>query len=238
PRYRPFEIFHRFYRLRPAVFREILALGWPISVTISAEAGLFSAVSILMGTRGAEITAAHQIALNFASTLFMVPLALSSATTIRVGHAIGGSNMAAARFAGAVGIAMCGTFMAFSATFLIVFRDAVVGLYTNDPSVQAIAISLLLIAAVFQIADGLQIGAAGALRGYKDTRTPMLINMFSYWVLAFPLAYVAAIPIAAPPSWIWGGFVLGLTVAAVLLSVRYNRVSLRDLKTWTDPFAV
>lgn len=230
PRYKRFEIFHRFYRLRPEVFREILALGWPISVTISAEAGLFSVVSILMGTRGAEITAAHQIALNFASTLFMVPLALSSAITIRVGHAIGGSNMAAARFAGLVGIVMCGAFMAFSATFLMVFRDAVVGLYTNDPSVQAIAISLLLMAAAFQIADGLQIGAAGALRGYKDTRTPMLINMFSYWVLAFPLAYVAAIPLQAPPSWIWAGFVLGLTIAAVLLSVRFSRVSRHGLQ--------
>jgi MATE family multidrug resistance protein len=80
-------------------------------------------------------------------------------------------------------------------------------------------------AAIFQVADGVQIGAAGALRGYKDTRIPMMINMFSYWVLAFPLAYSAAVVIQAPPSWIWGGFVLGLGVAAVLLSVRYNRVS-------------
>jgi MATE family, multidrug efflux pump len=230
PRYRPLQIFHRLYRFRPPVLREIVALGWPISITITAEAGLFSAVSILMGTRGAEITAAHQIALNFASTLFMVPLALSSATTIRIGHALGGSNRSAARFAGAVGIAMCGVFMAGSATFLLVFRDAVVSLYTNDPAVQAIAISLLLMAAVFQVADGVQIGAAGALRGYKDTRRPMLINMFSYWVLAFPLAYAAAIPLQAPAAWIWAGFVLGLTVAAVLLTFRYNRVSLRELR--------
>ena len=229
PRYWPMEIFHRFYRLRPEVFREIVALGWPISISITAEAGLFSAVSILMGTRGAEITAGHQIALNFASTLFMVPLALSSAITIRIGHALGSANPLAARFSGLVGITMCFLFMMGSASFLLVFRDAVVGLYTNDPAVQAIAISLLLMAAIFQIADGVQIGAAGALRGYKDTRTPMLINMFSYWVLAFPLAYTAAIPLQAPAAWIWAGFVLGLTVAAVLLSARYNRVSSREL---------
>ena len=229
PRYRPLEIFVRFRRLRPEVLREIVTLGWPISVTITAEAGLFSAVSILMGTRGAVITAAHQIALNFSSTTFMVPLALSSAITIRIGHALGSANHSAARYSGIVGIAMCGLFMLLSATFLLVFRDAVVALYTTDTAVRAIAISLLLIAAIFQVADGVQIGAAGALRGYKDTRRPMLINMFAYWVLAFPLAWAAAIPLEAAPAWIWGGFVLGLSVAAVLLGVRYARVSRQAL---------
>lgn len=225
PYYKPLDIFTRFYRLRPEVIREIVALGWPISITITAEAGLFGAVSILMGTRGAEITAAHQVALNFASTMFMVPLAVSSATTIRIGHALGAARIRAARFSGIVGITLCGAFMAASATFLLVFRDAVVNLYTNDPAVQQIAISLLLMAAAFQIADGVQVGAAGALRGYKDTRVPMAINMIAYWVLAFPLAYMAAVVWVSPASYVWGGFVVGLSVAAVLLSLRYNRVS-------------
>jgi len=91
--------------------------------------------------------------------------------------------------------------------------------------VSEIAISLLLMAAVFQIADGLQVGAAGALRGYKDTRMPMAINTFSYWVLGFPLAYMAAITFQAPPSYIWAGFVLGLSAAALLLTVRFNTIS-------------
>ena len=225
PMYRRLEIFCRFSRLRPDVFKEIIWLGWPISITITAEAGLFSAVSILMGTLGAQITAAHQIALNFASTMFMVPLALSSATTIRVGQALGAGNDHAARFSGFVGIVMSAGFMTASATFLLVFRDAVVNVYTQDPAVQAIAISLLLMAAVFQIADGVQVGAAGALRGYKDTQTPMVMTMFAYWVLAFPMSYMAAIVWRSPPAYIWGGFVMGLTVAAVLLSVRFNRVS-------------
>lgn len=229
PRYRPLNIFARVAPLRVPVLREIVTLGWPISITITAEAGLFSAVSILMGTRGASITAAHQIALNFASTLFMVPLAFSSAITIRIGHALGAANREAARFGGIVGITMCGVFMACAAAFLLIFRDGVVSLYTTDRTVQAIAVSLLLMAAVFQVADGVQIGAAGALRGYKDTRVPMMINMFSYWVLAFPLAYLAAITYELPPAWIWGGFVLGLTVAAVLLSIRYQRVSARGM---------
>jgi len=211
PRYEPLKIFARVAPLRPAVLREIVVLGMPIAIMITAEAGLFNAVSVLMGTRGAAIAAAHQIAINFAATMFMVPLALSAAISIRVGHALGSGNAQAARFSGALGILICALFMACSAASLLVFRDGVVNLYTNDPSVSSIAIGLLLMAAIFQVADGAQIGAAGALRGYKDTRVPMAINIFAYWVLAFPLAYLAAVTFKSPPSYVWGGFVLGLT---------------------------
>lgn len=231
PRYRPLQIFSRAPALRLSVLREILLLGVPIAVTVTAEAGLFSAVSIMVGTLGAEITAAHQIAINFATTTFMVPLALSAATTIRIGHALGAGNAAAARFSGAIGIATCALFMTCSAMFLLFFRDAVVSLYTNDPAVREIAISLLLMAAIFQIADGMQIGAAGTLRGYKDTRVPMAINTFAYWVLAFPLAYLAAITFRAPPSYIWAGFVVGLSVAAILLTLRFRSVSRKALES-------
>lgn len=227
--YRSLLIFDHWAPVRIPVLKEIFALGTPIAVTITAEAGLFSAVSILVGTRGADVTAAHQIALNFAATMFMIPLALSAATTIRIGHALGSGNAAAARVGGATGILMCIVFMSGSAAFLLLFRDVVVGIYTNDPSVSQIAISLLLMAAIFQVADGIQIGAAGALRGYKDTKMPMLINTFSYWVLGFPLAYMATITYRAPPSYIWGGFVLGLSVAAVLLTIRFNGLSKRML---------
>jgi len=196
-----------------------------------AEAGLFNAVSVLMGTRGASIAAAHLVAINFAMTAFMIPLALSSAITIRVGHALGAGNARAARFSGAFGILVCAAFMSCSAAAMLFFRDAVVGLYTNDPSVTSIAITLLLAAAIFQIADGVQIGSAGALRGYKDTRFPMAINIFAYWVLAFPLAYMAAVTYKAPPVYTWGGFIVGLTVAAVLLSWRYAGLSRAYLQT-------
>jgi len=223
--YASLKIFSRVSPLRPQVLKEILVLGVPIAVMITAEAGLFNAVSILMGTRGAAIAAAHQIAINFAATMFMVPLALSSAIMIRVGHALGAGNAAAARFSGGLGILICTLFMSVSATFLLVFRDAVVTLYTNDTSVTSIAISLLLMAAIFQVADGAQIGAAGALRGYKDTRMPMAINIFAYWVMAFPLAYMAAVVFKLPPSYVWGGFVIGLAVAGILLTWRYARVS-------------
>jgi len=227
--YAPLKIFSRVSPVRPQALKEIIVLGVPIAITITAEAGLFNAVSILMGTRGAAIAAAHQIAINFAATMFMVPLALSSAITIRVGHALGAGNAQAARFSGALGILACTLFMSVSATFLLIFRDAVVSVYTNDASVTSIAISLLLMAAIFQVADGAQIGAAGALRGYKDTRAPMAINIFAYWVLAFPLAYLAAVTFKSPPSYVWGGFVIGLTTAGILLTWRYVRVSRKYL---------
>ena len=119
--------------------------------------------------------------------------------------------------------------MTISAVFLLIFRDAVVAMYTSDVAVTGIAISLLLMAAIFQIADGVQIGAAGALRGYKDTSVPMAINIFAFWVLAFPLAYLAAITYQAAPNYVWGGFIVGLGVAASLLTWRYNRLSRRSL---------
>jgi MATE family multidrug resistance protein len=229
-RYRPLQIFSRIAPLRLPALKESIALGVPIAITITAEAGLFNAVSILMGTRGAAVAAAHQVAINFAATMFMIPLALSSAITVRVGHALGSGNAQAARYSGGLGIAMCGLFMACSASFLLVFRDAVVNLYTNDPSVTSIAISMLLMAAVFQVADGIQIGAAGVLRGYKDTRLPMAINIFAYWVVAFPLAYLAAVAYKLPPNYVWGGFVIGLSVAAVLLTWRFARLSVATLR--------
>jgi len=229
-RYRPLKIFSHVAPIRLPVLKEIIALGVPIAITITAEAGLFNAVSILMGTRGAAVAAAHQIAINFAATMFMIPLALSGAITVRVGHALGAGNAQAARFSGALGILMCGIFMACSASFLLVFRDAVVGLYTNDPSVTSIAISMLLMAAVFQVADGVQVGAAGALRGYKDTRLPMAINIFAYWVLAFPLAYLAAVSYRLPPNYVWGGFVIGLSAAAGLLAWRFARLAIATLE--------
>jgi MATE family multidrug resistance protein len=223
--YEPLDLFSRLSPMRPSVLKEIVFLGVPIAITITAEAGLFNAVSILMGTLGPAITAAHQIALNFASTMFMIPLAINSAITVRVGYAIGKGDLEYARFAGGFGIFVCAVFMACSATFLLLFRDAVVSVYTQDPVVKGIAISLLLMATVFQVADGIQIGAAGALRGYKDTRVPMAVNIFAYWIIAFPLAYLAAVTYKLPPNYIWGGFVAGLSVAAVMLTWRYAKIS-------------
>jgi MATE family multidrug resistance protein len=221
PRYREYEIFRLGRGPQWAEMREILALGLPIMVSIIAEAGLFSAVSLLMGKLSASIAAAHQVALNYASTMFMIPMGLNSATTVLVSRALGAGDVAAARLRGWLGIAACAGFMTVSALGLLLFRDQIVGFYTDDASVQAIALSLLLVAAIFQVSDGVQVGAAGALRGLHDTRVPMYLTTFSYWVIAFPLAYAAALHLKLSPAMIWGGFVVGLTVSAVLLVSRF-----------------
>ena len=195
------------------------------SITVTAEAGLFSAVSIMVGTLGAEITSAHQIAMNVATTTFMVPLAISAAITVKVGQSLGSNEPEQARNFGLTGIAVCGVFMLFSACLLFIFRGNIISFYNVDVVIQGMAMNLLLVVALFQIVDGIQIAAAGALRGYKDTKIPMIINLFAYWVLAFPLSYFVGIIYTLPPSYIWGGFVLGLSVAAFLLTFRFNRVS-------------
>ncbi|MBA3563332.1 MAG: MATE family efflux transporter [Gammaproteobacteria bacterium] len=225
PRYGPLEIFTRFDWPHPATLRELLALGLPIGASVVAEAGLFSTVALLMGKLGATIVAAHQIAINYAATMFMVPLGLHSATTIRVGHAIGRGQLDYARFLGYTGIGLCACVMAASAVFMLVFKDAIVGLYTSDEAVANIAVSLLFVAAIFQISDGLQVGAAGALRGFKDTRVPMLLNFFSYWLVGFPLAWYLGLVAGLGPQAVWIGLVAGLSVAAILLTWRFALIS-------------
>ena len=225
PRLKKLKVFGRMGRPRLYLFREIFSLGLPISVTITAEVGLFAVVSILVGTRGVDITAAHQIALSYASTMFMVPLALASATTVQVGHMLGAGQPGHARTAGFAGITMSAAFMTVSALALLVFRNEIITIYTADPVVTGIALSLLFVAAIFQVADGIQISAAAALRAYKDTRWPMAINLFSFWVIALPLAYLAAIRYQLPANQIWVAFIVGLVLAAVLLTWRFNRLS-------------
>lgn len=225
PRYKPFNIFTTGRGPQWLEMRQILVLGLPIMVSIIAEAGLFSAVSLLMGKLSANISAAHQIALNYASTMFMIPMGLNSATTVLVSQAIGRGDIELARMRGYLGIIACALFMTISAGGLMLFRDGIVGLYTSDYEVHAVAMSLLLVAAIFQISDGVQVGAAGALRGLHDTSVPMFLTTFSYWIIAFPLAYAAALHLKLSPAMIWGGFVVGLTISAVLLVSRYHWVS-------------
>jgi len=221
PGYRPYGIFRRLERPDPARLREILVLGLPIAGSFLAEVGLFSAAGLVISTEGATRMAAHQIALNYAAFMFMVPLALHSATTVHVGHALGRGDRRHARFAGLVGIGLCGSLMLVSALVILAARHAIAALYTADPAVAALAASLLLFAGAFQVSDGLQVGAAGALRGFKDARVPLAINVFSYWVVGFPLAFELGVVRGLGPAGVWYGLIAGLTVCALALNWRY-----------------
>jgi MATE family multidrug resistance protein len=219
--YRPYALFERWEWPKRALQRELLAVGFPIGAALLVEEGLFTFVGVLMGTLGAAVAAAHQIALNYATTAFMVPLAVHSATIIRVGQAMGAGKYDEVRLRGFTGIALCGTIMLCSAIALLLFSKEIVGFYTNDPAVRDVAVSLLLIAAIFQVSDGLSLGGAGALRGLKDTRVPMYFCIVAYWVIGLPLAWWLGIGLGLGPRWVWVGFVAGLTTAALLLNARF-----------------
>jgi multidrug resistance protein, MATE family len=226
-RYERYALWARFEGPRWPVQREILGLGLPIAASVEAEAGLFAGAALIMATLGATQVAGHQIAINYAATMFMVPLAFHSATTIRVGQALGRGEAAQARRAGWAGIGLCGLFMLASAIVLFLFRDRIAAFYTSDPELLPLATALLTMAMVFQVSDGLQVGAAGALRGFKDTRVPMLMNVGSYWLVAFPMAWYAGVHARLGPVAVWVALIAGLTLTALLLNMRFMRLSNR-----------
>jgi MATE family multidrug resistance protein len=229
--YRPFAFFERIEPPDSAVLGELLRLGLPIAGSILAEGGLFVAAALIMGVMGAITAGAHQIALNFAAFMFMMPLSISSATTIHVGHTIGRGDIRGARTAGLTGIGMCLCVMALSACGILAWNEQIAALYTNDVVVRDLAATLLLMAAIFQVSDGVQVGAAGALRGFKDTAIPMLLCVFSYWVVGFPLAYFLGIERRLGPIYVWLGLIAGLTVCSLLLLTRYLLRTRQSVRT-------
>ncbi len=225
--YAPLGVFERFDWPSPRRLLEVSRLGLPIGIGVLAEAGLFSAAALLMGRIGTAAAGAHQIAITYAATVFMVPLGVHSAIIIRVGQKTGAGDHRGARLAGWTGIGLCGSIMLFSAVVLLLFPDTIVGVYTSDPEVREIALGLLLMAALFQVFDGVQVAAMGALRGLKDTTVPMAISIFSYWAVGFSLAYYAVVVQERGPVWVWAGLVAGLAVASVLLTTRLQQVTTR-----------
>jgi MATE family multidrug resistance protein len=228
--YHPFELFHSFTWPNRERLREIVALGLPIAGSVSAEGTLFSVAGLIMGAFGAQTVAAHQSALSYASLMFMVPLAMHSATTVHVGHANGRGDPVAARRAGFAGIALCTAIMTVSAVVILFGHEWIARLYSKDAAVQGLTASLLLLAGVFQIGDGLQIGAAGALRGFRDTRVPMVLNVIAYWAIGFPLAYGLGVSAHLGPRGVWWGLIAGILACALFLNLRYRSVSLKIVR--------
>jgi MATE family multidrug resistance protein len=227
--YRGYQFLRGLEPPRAEVLLQIARIGLPLAGSITAEGGLFVVAALIMGPMGATIVAAHQIALNYAALMFMIPLGMNSATTIHVGHALGRGDVGAGRVAGFVGITMCGSVMAVSAIMIAIFNDNIAALYTSDLDVRPLAATLLLMAGIFQLSDGLQVGASGALRGFKDTAIPMVLTLIAYWIVGFPIAYGLGVAQGRGPVYVWLGLIIGLTVAAILLSARYWRVSARRL---------
>jgi MATE family multidrug resistance protein len=217
----------------------VLALGAPIGMQYVLELGIFSLVGLMMGRLGAIPMAANQVALNLASITFMVPLGVSIAASVLVGRAIGRGDMREARRA-ALASLVCGIgFMAFSALVMLVLPETLARVYTTDAGVAALAATLIPIAGVFQVFDGTQVVSIGVLRGTGDTRTPMLVNILGYWMIALPLSAWLGLYTPAGPAGMWWGLVAGLVVVALILATRVRvrlRGEVRRLEVETAPF--
>ena len=211
------------------------------------EIGVFVSSAALMGLFGVEALAAHQIAITCASFTFMVPMGIGQAATVRVATERGAAAWQAARRAGFVALALGVAFMAAAAIVFWTMPALIVGAFvaTGDPAnrpLVALAIEFLAIAAVFQIVDGMQSVASGALRGYHDTKVPMLIAALGYWGIGFAGGWALAFPLGIGPAGLWWGFVIGLATVATLLVARLIERGRREVRSgWrggeTDPAA-
>ena len=199
----------------------ILRLGGPIALILLAESGLFVLSALLMARFGDAVVAAYQVAINFASLLFMIPLGVGQATAVRVGLAAGARDLAAARFRGIVGMLMGLVNALSNAAIMLLFGGVIVAIYTHDPAIAAQATHFLWLAAVFQFFDGVQVTANGALRGLKDTRMPAAITLVAYWLVGLPVAWQLAFTHGGGPDGLWWGLTAGLGVAALGLSWRF-----------------
>jgi len=213
-------------RPRLPVMGAMLRLGIPVGATFAVEAGLFLAVGLLIGLLGPVPLAAQQVALNIVSVSFMIPLAIAQAANVRVGHRVGARDIPGARRAGLVAIGLGAAFEAVSALTLLLAPDAIVGLYL-DPALPAnagaitIALGLVNVAIVFQVADGVQSVASGALRGLGDTRVPFLLATVAYWGVGFPAAWLLTMRAGRGAAGAWWGLAASLMVVAVLLTLRF-----------------
>jgi MATE family multidrug resistance protein len=225
--YEPFALMSHLERPRWPDIWELLKVGVPIAVAIFVEGSLFVMAALLIGRLGPVPAAAHLIAINFAALVFMIPVGLSSAISIRVGNAVGRGDPAGARYAGLIGILIILGIQSAGAAGMLLFPEAIVRLYTDDLVIAPLAVSLLFYAAIFQYPDGLQIVAAGALRGFKDTRMPVVYMVISFWIVGLSLGYHLTFTREMGPAGMWIGMIAGLSVAAVLLLRRFNHTSQR-----------
>jgi MATE family multidrug resistance protein len=239
PRYRHFVTATR---PRLPLMGELFGIGWPVAITYGVESTLFLATGLMVGLLGESQLAAHQIALNVASVAFMVPLAIGQAANVRVSFWSGAGQPLAARHAGFVALALGVAFMSLSGLVLILAPHWIVGLYLHlgDPAnaaTVALASSLLGVAAIFQIVDGMQTVGSGCLRGLKDTRVPMMAAAFGYWGIGFPTGYTLAFHFGLGARGLWWGLAAGLASVALLMTLRFHRLSLRRVPPSSVPSA-
>lgn len=210
------------------VLKRLIRLGLPVALALFFEVTLFAVVALLVSPLGIVNVAGHQIALNFSSLMFVLPLSLGVATTIRVGFRLGQGSVEAAKVAAWTGQGVGIMMAAITALFTVTFREQIALLYNDNPQVVMLASQLMMLAAIYQFSDSIQVIGSGILRGYKDTRSIFFITLVAYWVIGLPSGYLLALTdwIVAPmgPAGFWCGFILGLTSAAIMMLWRIRRL--------------
>ncbi|WP_341663414.1 MATE family efflux transporter [Vibrio sp.] len=219
-------LFECFYRPHLPSLIRLFKLGFPVAAALFFEVTLFAVVAILVAPLGSLVVAAHQVTMNFSSLIFMLPMSIGAATSIRVGHNLGEGNVRGATIASHVAIGLSVLLALVTAFFTISCRELIALLYTDNRAVISIAMQLLLFAALYQVTDAVQVVAAGALRGYKDMAAIFNRTFIAYWVLGLPMGYLLGMtnwivePMGAEGFWI--GFIIGLSSAAFMLGIRLH----------------
>ncbi|HQF42166.1 MAG TPA: MATE family efflux transporter [Ignavibacteriaceae bacterium] len=221
-KFKDFDVRFHFRGLNFKVIKKILQLGVPSGFQHFFEVGAFSIAVIMIGWIGANELAAHQIALNLASITFMIVLGISQASSIRVGYAMGERDVKSIRRAGFTAITLGASIMSLSGLTFVLLNRFLPSLYIDDQNVIEIASRLLIIAALFQLSDGTQAVGIGVLRGLTDIKGPTIITFTAYWIISLPVAYLLAFVFKLGVEGIWIGLLIGLTVAAVFLTIRFN----------------
>lgn len=213
---------------KPRTMWHMTTLGAPIAMALFFEVSLFAIIALLLAPLGSNVVAGHQIALNFSSIVFMLPLSIGIAVSIRIGYYLGRGQTDIAALVGKVGLVLALFLASITAVITVLFRVEIATLYNTDPEVVALASSLMFLAALYQLSDSIQVVAAGALRGYKDTRSAFYITLFSYWAVGMTLGYTLAYTDVLVPAMgahgFWIGLIAGLTSAAILFAIRLRYI--------------
>lgn len=213
-----------------AVFKRILKIGVPSGLQYIFEVGAFSAAAIMVGWTGAIPLAAHQIALNLSAITYMTSTGIAAAGTIRIGNQLGRKDIPTLRRAGLTCFIMAAVMMAGFGAVFIIGKSVLPAIYVDDPEVIGVASLLLVIAAFFQISDGVQAVGLGVLRGLADVKVPTIVVMIAFWLISIPLGYVLAFPLGMKAQGIWYGLLTGLSVAALMHLYRFNTLTKKLLK--------
>jgi MATE family multidrug resistance protein len=225
----------RLKQIRLTIIKKMLGIGIPTGLQFIFEVGAFSTAAIMMGWIGVNALAAHQIAINLASISYMMASGLSAAAMVRIGNQLGKRDISKLREVGFSIFGMVTVFMSVFAILFLLLKNYMPLLYIDDPQVIKMAASLLIIAGIFQISDGLQVVALGALRGLSDVRIPTLVTLLAYWVVGLPLGYFLAFKLHWNELGIWIGLLIGLTLTAIMLLYRFNFLSSKLRRQFDKP---